>query len=258
MCGRYVSATPVEELASYFAAVPDSELGRAALARYNVPPTEAVLGVVADGPSRRCRPAKACEDDSGEELGEGGAAGQHRHIRAYRWGLVPSWSSDIHSGARAFNARAETVARQPLFRSAFRSRRLIVPATAFYEWRREGRSRQPYVFSRADGAPLAFAGLWETWRRTPDEPWLRTLAVITAAAGPDVSFVHDRQPVVLDPSDVSTWLDPEERDAARLQALLVHSPAGTLASYRVRPLVGSTANDGPQLLEPAAAEQARP
>jgi putative SOS response-associated peptidase YedK len=244
VCGRYVSATPIEEVARYFAAEPDPDLGDSARPRYNVPPTEQVLGVVLE-------PARA----GGGDAGAGGASAELRRIRAYRWGLVPHWAKDLSAGNRSFNARAETVASKPAFRAAFRERRLLVPATAFYEWQRGGAARQPFAFSRADGAPLAFAGLWERWRDPASGSWLRSLTIVTTAAGPDVAHVHERQPVVLEPGDFPGWLDPGPVDRRRLQdlqALLVASPPGTLVAAAVDRAVGNTANDSPRLLEPLA------
>jgi len=240
MCGRYVSATPVEELAAYFGAEPDENLAEAALPRYNVPPTEQVLGVLID-------PRRPGEEPGAEPV---------RRIAAFRWGLVPSFAKDPAEGNRAFNARAETVATRPAFRAAFRSRRLIVPASAFYEWEKAGGRRLPFAFARADGAPLAFAGLWELWRHPESRQWLRSCTIITTPAGPDVAPVHDRQPAVLDPASFAVWLDPAEEDRSELESLLVPSPAGTLVAHRVGRAVGDVANDGPQLLAPRSTDEA--
>ncbi|HTW98526.1 MAG TPA: SOS response-associated peptidase [Acidimicrobiales bacterium] len=236
MCGRYVSATPIEEVAEYFAAEPDPDLGEVARPRYNVPPTEQVLGVVLE--------AARAGPDPGE------ATAPVRRIRAYRWGLVPHWAKDLAAGNRAFNARAETLSTRPAYRAAFRERRLLVPATAFYEWQRAAGHRQPFAFRRSDGAPLGFAGLWERWKDPASGHWLRSLTIVTTVAGPDVEAVHDRQPAVLDPADFVAWLDPRRTDTAPLQHLLVPSPAGTLVATAVGTAVGSTANDSPHLLDP--------
>ncbi len=273
MCGRYVSATPVEEIASYFAAEPDPDLAEVARPRYNVPPTEPVLGVVEE-PKRSAGP----EETSSEAGASGGSAGRAgsgsgpgdergaapgvepaaaqpvvRRIRAYRWGLVPPWAKDLSAGNRAFNARAESVATKPAFRSAFRARRLLVPATAFYEWQRTGGRRQPFAFRRADGAPLAFAGLWERWRDPETGVWVRSLTIITTDAGPDVAAVHDRQPVVVEPEDFERWLSPGPGgtvDLDQLPGILAPSAKGTLVAFPVDPAVGNTANDSPRLFEP--------
>lgn len=251
MCGRYVSATPVEQLAEYFAADPDPELlpdpassdgdlPPVSRARYNIPPTEQVLGVVLD--------RRGGEAEGGGEGGGGAPRSGHRRIRAFRWGLVPPFAKDLSAGSRAFNARAETLATRPMFRGAFRQRRLLVPATAFYEWQKTGRARRPFLFERADGAPLAFAGLWERWRDPATGAWIRSLTIVTTDAGPDVAAVHDRQPVVIEPERFELWLDPAVRDPALVQPLLVPSPGGTLVARPVDPAVGSPANDSPELV----------
>jgi putative SOS response-associated peptidase YedK len=260
MCGRYVSATPVEELAQYFAAEPDPDLGSAADPRYNVPPTELVLGVVEEPPRRDAAvppdPADPAPPADRPAEVAGAAAGEPpspRRIRAYRWGLVPPWAKDLSAGNRAFNARAESVATKPAFRAAFRSRRLLVPATAFYEWRRAGGRRQPFAFRRSDGEPLAFAGLWERWKDPETGVWIRSLTIITTDAGPDVAAVHDRQPVVVEPADFERWLTTPaatKAEVGELEGVLAPSPAGTLVSFEVDPAVGSTANDSPRLFEP--------
>jgi putative SOS response-associated peptidase YedK len=178
-----------------------------------------------------------------------------RVLDLYRWGLVPSWADDLSVGVRSFNAKAETLAERPLFRKAFDSRRLIVPADSFYEWeKRAGRRRQPFLFRRADGQPLAFAGLWEPWRdptRSVDpSAWMRSCAIVTTTAGPDVADIHDRMPVVLEPDCWERWIDRDLHDLDELSALLVPSLAGTLERYPVDARVGNVANDDPALIMP--------
>ena len=111
---------------------------------------------------------------------------------------------------------------------------------------------QPYVFERADGAPLAFAGLWETWRHDEDEHWLRSCTIITTDAGADVVEIHDRMPVILEPDRFERWLDPDLHDRDELEAFLTPAPVGTLVRRPVDPRVGSPRNDDPGLLEPVA------
>ena len=156
---------------------------------------------------------------------------------SFRWGLIPWWSKDAKSGSRLFNARGETVATRASFREAFRERRIIVPADGFYEWHKtKTGTRQPYYFSRADGQPLAFAGLAERWRDKnagPDVPLIRSCTVITTSAGPDMSGIHDRMPVILDPATFDVWLDPANEDVEEMRALLRPPPAGTVVHHRV-------------------------
>ncbi len=186
-----------------------------------------------------------------------------RVIDAYRWGLVPSWSQDPSVGNNLFNARAETLADKPAFRSAFAQRRCVVLADGFYEWRlphaddpredpRDGKI--PYAFRRPDDDLLLMAGLWEIWRdpRSPDDldTMLRTCTIITVPAGPDVAPVHERMPALISRSDVDRWVDPAVRDGSAVAPLLRPAPAGTLISYRVDRRVGAVANDGAALFEP--------
>ena len=172
---------------------------------------------------------------------------------SFRWGLIPWWSKDAKSGSRLFNARGETVATRASFREAFRERRIIVPADGFYEWRKtKTGSKQPHYFSRTDGEPMAFAGLAERWRdknATPDAPVIRSCTVITSPAGVDMSGIHDRMPVILDPATFDLWLDPANEDVEELRALLRPPPAGTVVHHPVGPRIGNVRNNDPTLIE---------
>ena len=228
MCGRYVLAQPLEEVAAYFGATVSPALEHSYAPSYNVAPTDNVIGLAVRS--------------SGERL-----------LRPYRWGLVPSWATNPSIGNRMFNARAETVASRPAFRAAFHARRIAVVADGYYEWQKgpSGR-RQPYYFERADGAPLAFAGLWEPWRdpKGPeDRPWLRSCTIITAEASSDVAAFHDRMPAILADGALEFWLDPSEDDEEGLQALLAPVQKGTLRFYPVGQKVGNVRNNDPGLLE---------
>ena len=229
MCGRYVEVTIPSELAGIFRATVASEVENTWRPSWNIGPTRSVPGVVV-------------EHKSGDRV-----------IHEFRWGLVPSWANDVSSSARTFNARAESVATKPTFRSAFRSKRAIVPADCFYEWSHiPAERKQPYAFRRSDGAPLAFAGLYEFWRDKSlgdDALWLASCTIITTDAGTDIAGIHDRQPVILEPNVWDLWLDPAVSDRDELEALLVPSPEGTLLKYRVGKTVGRSDVDGPDLAE---------
>ena len=232
MCGRFVLASPVDRLAGHFAASPDLDVAETYQPSFNVAPTHPAIGLVYDG--------------SG-----------HRRLRDFRWGLVPPWAADPSIGSRLFNARAESVAGRPAFREAFRSRRLAVVADGFFEWRRgPGAVRRPLYLRRRDGAPLAFAGLWERWRGGEEglggggDGWLRSCTIITTPANADLAGVHDRMPALLEAGALERWLDPGQSDARVLRRLLVPSPAGCLVGHPVSPLVGDVRNDGPWLIEP--------
>ena len=254
----------------YLARIFDSQLGPDvdpdARPSWNVPPTRSILAVadVPDVPDR----SDACGTDGADTQSPPGDSSTspavHRELGRYRWGLVPSWAKDPSMATRTFNARAETVASKPSFRSAFSSRRLVVVADGFYEWRQgPGTGKQPYYFTRSDGRPLALAGLWEVWRGGPTErgsrdgdagesvelPALRTCTVITTSAGPDMGDIHHRMPVVLEPEVLDEWLDPDNHDKPELESLLVASPAGTLVHRAVGRSVGNVRNDGPELIE---------
>jgi len=211
---------------------------------WNVAPTDEVLGV-RDRPVRPAGETGAAPAD---------AAMSERLLMTFRWGLVPWWSKDTKSGSRLFNARSETVATKASFREAFRERRIIVPADGFYEWHTAQTGRkEPHYFSRADGTPLAFAGLAERWRpkgAPKDTPYLRSCTVITAPGGADMAGIHDRMPVILDPATFDLWLDPANEDSEELRALLRPPPAGTVVHHPVGPLVGNVRNNEPALIEP--------
>ncbi len=221
MCGRIAQSEP-SDFARRLEALFDTDDWRPS---WNIGPMAQILGVR--------------ETDDG------------RRMSRFRWGLVPGWAKDPASGARCFNARGETVATKPTFRSAFRHRRLLVPVDGFYEWQAvAGAPRKtPHFFTRADGDVLVLAGLWEYWNA--DDRDIVSATVITTAAGPDLEGIHDRQPVVLDPDRWERWLDPGLEDRDELEAMLVATP-GTLRHWVVGQDVGSVRNDGPQLVEKLA------
>lgn len=181
--------------------------------------------------------------------------------------LVPSWAKASAVGDRQINARAETVAVRSAYQTAFRRRRCIVPADAFYEWKKSdgdfvsGRKapRVPYVVRRRDGEPLAFAGLWEIWRDPnvgPDDhpdAWLRTCAIVTTRANALLAPIHDRMPVVLPEEGWATWLDPRVRDRGTLERLLVPPPDEWFDVYEVSTRVNKHDNNDAALLRPVAA-----
>lgn len=217
MCGRFVRTTPVKVLASLFDCPPPAwDLPP----NYNTAPTQPVAVV---------RPG----------------AEQARELVALRWGLLPSWAPDPRTAL--VNARADTVASKPSFRSAFQKRRCLMPADGYYEWRKEGRWKQPYFFHRSDGRPFAFAALWETWAKT-SEP-IQSCALITTDANAMAAAVHDRMPVILAESDYAPWLDPASTPED-LAVLLRPAPANWLTSYPVSRAVNAVKNNGPECLAP--------
>lgn len=173
-----------------------------------------------------------------------------RLVERHRWGLIPAWAADPRAGSRMINARAETVAESPAFRVAFQRRRCIVPSDGFHEWQRRDGVRQPWHIRRSDGAPMAMAGLWSIWRDPATGAWIPSCAVVTKAAPPLLSALHDRMPALLDEEAWSLWLDPEERSSDSLQALIAPTDDAELELYPVSKLVNSVRNEGPELIEP--------
>jgi putative SOS response-associated peptidase YedK len=222
MCGRFSQQRPASELAEIFAAEPlANDLGP----RFNVAPTDDALVVVQHE--------------------------ERRAITAYRWGLIPHWADAARVGSRMFNARAETLTSSPAFRDALRRKRCLVPVDGFYEWKREGTRRQPYLIARTDGRPLALAGLWSGWRDPAADRVIRTFTIVTAGPNAQVADLHDRMPVVVPEEAWSTWLDPHLNDPAELQGLLQPNEEVELRIVAVSRLVNDVRNDGPELIEPA-------
>ena len=248
MCGRFALFTPPARMARYFGATLAEGTDPEHTPSWNVAPTDEVLGV-------RDRPVRpAGEPEEKRAVTDTGAVTSERLLMTFRWGLVPWWSKDATSGGRLFNARSETVATKASFREAFRERRIIVPADGFYEWHTtKAGQKQPHYFSRADGTPLAFAGLAERWRpkgAPKDTPYLRSCTVITAPGGADMEGIHDRMPVILDPATFDLWLDPANEDTEELRSLLRPPPAGTVTHHPVGVQVGNVRNNEPALIEP--------
>jgi putative SOS response-associated peptidase YedK len=234
VCGRYASTRPPAELAEQFHV---AEIKAEPLEpNWNVAPTEPVYAVA-------------------ESRGV-------RQLGVFRWGLVPSWASSPAVGARMINARAETVATKPAYRQALARRRCIVPADAFYEWAVVGEPeagsrrprKQPYAIARRDGAPLAFAGLWEVWhdRDDPQSQPLRSCVIITTAANEVLRPVHDRMPVVLAPEVWDRWLDRDNEDVGDLSRLLVPAPDEQFVLWPVGTDVNHAVANGAHLLVPLA------
>ena len=220
MCGRYAAFRSVDEIRRLFATVnPPVNYSPT----WNMAPTRLA-------PVVRRHP------------GEGA-----RHLDLLAWGLVPHWATDPKKERRPINARSETVARLPVFRDAFARRRCIVPVDSYYEWQEVAGAKLPSAIARADGAPLALAGLWEGWRGADGEV-LRTYAILTTSACKALEYFHDRMPVVLEPDDWAVWLGEAEGAAGDL---LRSSEAG-FRSWPVSSKVNNVRNDGPELLEEVA------
>jgi putative SOS response-associated peptidase YedK len=221
MCGRYTLQASPEEIAAQFA-VEDTPLFKP---RYNIAPTQIV-------PVVRLRPEST-----------------KRELVQLRWGLIPSWAKDLRIGNQMINAKAETVATKPSFRSAFRKRRCLIPASGFYEWQQQGRQKQPMYIRLRDRRPFAFAGLWERWEPQDGEP-VESYTIITTEPNEFMRPIHNRMPVILASQDYDRWLNPTAMTDG-LQALLKPFTVDDLEAYVVRKLVNSPRNDIPQCIEPA-------
>jgi len=238
MCGRFVTSSTAAQVAAYFDAEITSErlLGREP--NFNVAPTTDVAVVV-------------------EREGRRGLA-----LR--RWGLVPTWAKDVSVASKMINARVETAASKPSFRSAFSKRRCIIPVDGFYEWKApsDGTRKQPYFITRRDREPLAFAGLWESWKDPgvaavgePSTPLLTCSILTTEATGP-MAQVHHRMPVLLGPDSWDAWLDETVTDSDQVQGMVVPAPDDLLEMWPVSTAVNSVRNKGPELVDPAEPDPA--
>jgi len=176
-----------------------------------------------------------------------------RHLDLLRWGLIPHFERDPARARMLNNARAETVATLPSFRGAFASRRCIVPAEAFYEWRRDGELKQPFAIARADGAPLAFGGIWESWTDPANGDVIRSFAIVTTDANATMAPIHGRMPLVLEPRDWPVWLGEEQGDS---KALLRPAADTVLRTWPVSTEVNSVQHNGAELLQPMREEAA--
>lgn len=167
-----------------------------------------------------------------------------------RWGLVPHWAKDPAIGARLNNARAESVADKPSFRSAYRQRRCLVPAAGFYEWQATPEQRkQPWFIRLRHAEPMAMGGLWESWAN-PDGEILRTFCIVTTAANELMAPIHDRMPVIIAAQDRDVWLGPGVGDPERLQALLAPYQAASMEAFPVSRRVSNAREEGPDLIAP--------
>jgi putative SOS response-associated peptidase YedK len=172
-----------------------------------------------------------------------------RRLSFMRWGLVPHWAKELKAGYKNINARAETAATTPAFRDAFKSQRCLIPADGFYEWQKNGTTKQPYIFEIAKDEPFAFAGLWDKWRQ-PGESVIESCTILTTRPNELVSGIHDRMPVILNPGDYDLWLDPAFRNAEDLTAMLQPFPATRMRRHAVSARVNDPKNDDPECAKP--------
>ncbi len=216
MCGRYALYGPHSRYRDHFDTANDLLFS----ASFNIAPSQ-TLPVVGT-------------DESGRRL----------FVMA-RWGLIPSWVKDPEA-LHPINAKAETAAIKPMFRRAFRSSRVLVPAAAYYEWK-AGNGKQPYLIRLRDGEPMGMGGLLEHWHGPDGE--IVSFAILTTAANPLMADIHERMPVIIRPEDYAIWLDPQSTDVTQLQSLARPYPERLMEAYPVSRKVNSPRNDSPDLVE---------
>ena len=223
MCGRFTLRAPASLIAEQFALFELPQF----LPRFNIAPSQPV-------PAIRLRPD---------------ASPPTRELVALRWGLIPGWAPDPSIGDRLINARSETAAEKPAFRTALARRRCLAPADGFYEWQKRGRRKQPYFIHFVDDRVFAFAALWELWEGA-DHSLIESCAILTTAPNELMRPIHDRMPAILPPDDYQQWLDPA-LSAAHAALLLRPHPAEELRAESVGAYVNSPSHEGPRCLAPA-------
>jgi putative SOS response-associated peptidase YedK len=217
MCGRFVRSVSIEDIADEFEVdKPAFDLSPS----YNIAPSQDIAIIM---------------------------NGKKRSMTLCRWGLIPSWAKDPKIGYKMINARTETVAEKPSFRSSFKKHRILVPANGFYEWKKDGKSKVPFYISLKSGKPFGFAGLISMWT-TPEKKQICTCTIITTSANDRLHEIHDRMPVIIHKTDEDRWLDPAEQDKDTLLSLLKTYPSGKMDYYAVSPMVNSPSNNSPDCL----------
>lgn len=219
MCGRFTLRTPAKEIASLFDLGDTPDLRP----RYNIAPSQEIAAV-------RSTPAR------------------QRELAMLRWGLIPFWADDSKTGYRMINARAETVASKPAFRSAFKKRRCLIVADGYFEWQKTDSKKQPHLIHMKDDSPFAFAGLWEHWQGENEE--IESCTIIVTEANDVLKPIHDRMPVIVSPGDYDRWLDPETETKA-LESLLKPYRGDDLERYPVSTIVNSPKNDSENCVQRA-------
>ena len=222
MCGRFAGFTSLEELQTYF---PIEVAEIQVQPNFNVAPTQEILAIA-------------------KHKGK-------NHLSKYHWGLVPFWSKDVSIGHRLINARSETAAAKPSFRTAFKKRRCLIPSNGFYEWKGSKGNKQPMFLTLPSDKPFAFAGLWEMWdnKGKEDTPYY-SCTILTREASASVQPIHHRMPVILKPEAFEAWLDPNNQDVDFLLNMIQNQIYTKLKSVPVSKLVNSVKNNGPENIKP--------
>jgi putative SOS response-associated peptidase YedK len=221
MCGRFTQTSSSSEIAKAF----DLDRVPSLEPKYNIAPTQQVAAILRSNPD------------------------SDREFKELRWGLIPSWAKDSKMGAKLINARAETVAEKPSFRSAFRHSRCLIIADGFYEWQKLEDGKQPFYIQRQDNLPFAFAGLYSIWQ-PPDGETISTCTIITTEANEIMQPIHDRMPVILESANYDLWLDPTVQKPELLQPLLKPYKKDKLKTYPVSTKVNNSRHDSSECLKP--------
>ncbi len=221
MCGRFTLTADPNDLREAF---PWLNIPQNPTPRYNVAPTQPVAVIPNDG---------------------------KQTLDYYIWGLVPFWAKDPSIGSRMINARSETLMEKPSFKSAFKRKRCLIPATGFYEWKAvEGqKTKTPMYIQLKTGKPFAFAGLWDRWESTEGSTIL-SCTIITTRPNELVGQIHNRMPVILHPENYSLWLETGEPPLESLNQLLQPYPETEMQAYEVSRLVNKPDVDNPSLIDP--------
>ena len=222
MCGRFTLTINPDQLQQQFglSEPPPSQL----VPRYNIAPTQAVA-VIANNSDRK--------------------------LELFQWGLIPSWAKDPKIGSKMINARAETLAEKPSFRTALKRRRCLVVADGFYEWKKTGSGKTPMYIQLKDLRPFGFAGLWEAWQ-SPEDGLIKTCTIITTTPNALLAGIHDRMPVILPREAYDAWLAPEELPADETLPLLQPYDARQMRAVPVSTRVNSPAVDTAECILPVA------
>jgi putative SOS response-associated peptidase YedK len=215
MCGRYRLSRRKQLVEEYFDSAPWEDDWNP---RYNIAPTQPV-------PVIRQNPKELV-----------------REFSLMRWGLIPSWAKDPSGSASMINARAETAGTKPAFRDALKSRRCLIPADGFYEWKRDGKTKQPFCFEVNQGQLFAFAGVWDRWK-DPNGNWIKTCSILTTTPNAVTSAVRDRMPVILDPDSYELWLDPGMTKVEAVSDLLRPCDALQMRCFPVSTRINHVAHD---------------
>jgi putative SOS response-associated peptidase YedK len=221
VCNRYRLTHSKQYLAERFDASNEIE-GRP---RYNIAPTQPVLTV---------------REKDGQKS---------RQFTTMRWGLIPSWAKDMSIGTRTLNARSETVTTTPAFRDSILTKRCLIPADGFYEWRKMGSVKQPYCFEVCEGDVFAFAGLWAEWK-SPEGQIIDSCTILTTAPNSLVADIHDRMPVIVTPEKYDLWLDPDVKDFEAIRDILKPYDSSLMHRYPVSTKLNDSRNDDAESAAP--------